>query len=268
MLLEDFRGKVVMISGGSRGIGRATARAFARAGASVAIAARTADDVARTVAELHDLAAQAGAGGRAVGVAVDLAERAGVDQFVEQALATFGGVDVLVNNAGAAQSAPFLELTDEQLLSAWTLKLLGAIRLTRALVPVMEQRGGGAIVNIGGMAGREPAPDAVAVGTTNAAMRAFTKAISHDLARRGIRINLIMPGPVRTDRFARRVQEQAAARGLPIDAVLAEQQAEIPIGRFTEPEEVAELALLLASGRLPTLTGAEIVLDGGRSHGF
>lgn len=262
----QFAGKVVMVSGGSRGIGRATAHAFAHAGASVAFAGRTAANVQRTAFELEEIACHACAGGGILGVTCDLTEAQGVDQFVAESVARYGGVEVLVNNVGGSDYAPLLQVTDEMLLSGWRIKLLAAIRLTRALVPIMEARGGGAIVNISGGAGREPQPDGLVAATTNAGVRAFTKDVASDLAGRGISINSICPGLVRTDRHFERARAQAQATDTPLEEVLAQWDAAVPTGRITEPEEVAELALFLASRRVFNLTGAEIVLDGGSSR--
>lgn len=261
-MAHDFAQKVVMVSGGSRGIGRATARAFARAGASVAIAGRNPASVGQAVSELTAIAAETG-DARILGVVADLSQAADVQRFVDQTLGAFDGVDVLVNNVGAAKSAAFLELTDEILLSAWSLKLLCAIRLTRTLAPAMEQRGGGVVINVGGTSGREPPSDSIAVGTTNAALRAFTKGAAPVLARMGIRIAIVTPGKVRTDRLLEQAERSAMARGVTVQEVLDQGVRDTPTGRITEPEEVAETILFLASDRAPNLTGAEIVLDGG-----
>jgi NAD(P)-dependent dehydrogenase (short-subunit alcohol dehydrogenase family) len=253
-----------MISGGSRGIGLATARAFARAGASVSLAGRHSETVERAVAELHALG-----GGhvarKVIGTVADLSQPDDVQRFVDQTLSVFDRVDILVNNVGAARSAAFLELTDEILLSAWSLKLLCAIRLTRALAPVMERHGGGHVVNVAGTSGREPPPDSIAVGTTNAALRAFTRGVAPVLARMGISINLVTPGKVRTDRLLEQAERSARVRGTTADQVIAQGLKDTPTGRITEPEEVAEVILFLASGNVPNLTGADIVLDGGAS---
>lgn len=261
----DFRGRVVMVSGGSRGIGRATARAFAESGASLAIASSDPANVRRATDELQALSEQVGGGG-VLGVAADLSRAEEVQRFVEATLARFGGVDVLVNNVGAARVAPFLELTDDLLLSAWSLKLLCAIRLTRALVPVMERRGGGSVINIGGTSSLEPSSDNIAVATTNAGLRAFTKGVAADLARRGIRVNILTLGKVRTERLLQQAEREARSRGLTLQQVLERQVRDTPTGRVTEPEEVAEMVLFLASARARNLVGAEIVLDGGATR--
>ena len=261
----DFSGAVAMVSGGSRGIGLATARAFAGAGASVAIAARTQEDVEVAARDLEELAAQAGSGGGGLGVVADLTEAPGVRRFVDQTVERFGGVDILVNSAGGSEPAPFLELTDEQLVGGWTLKLLSAIRLTRAVAPLMEARGGGAVVSIGGGTANF-SPDRITAATTISAMRAFTKAVAPDLAKRGINVNIIHPGSVSTGRQRLLAEYNARRRGVSVEQVMEEQAAAVPTGRVTTPEEVAVLALFLTSRTVFNLTGAEVVLDGGVSR--
>lgn len=262
----DFGGKVVVISGGSRGIGLATGRAFARAGASVAFAGRHEANVERARAELQALAEEIGRGGQIVGVAADLSEAEGAQRLVDATLERFDGADVLVNNVGAAKAGPFLQITDEMYLDAWKLKLLGAMRLTRMLVPVMERRGGGFIVNIAGTAGREPRWDSITTATTNAGMRAFTRGVAAELARRGIRINVIAPGKVRTERQREQAERRAQSMGMTVEQILEEEARETPTGRVSTPEEVAEAVLFLASGRVPNLVGVEVVVDGGVGH--
>ena len=259
---HDLRNKVAAISGGSRGIGLATARRLAECGASIAFAARHSDNVARTEKELAAIAARTEGAG-VLGVAVDLTSAEGLESFVQQTTARFGGADILVNSVGDSAYGPFLDLTDEMVVSSWTTKALTALRLTRAFAPLMEQRGGGAIVNIGGGAGREPQYGGIPAALANASTRVLAKGIAAELARRGIAVNSISPGFVSTDRHRERAELAARARGVSAETILAEWDAATPTGRVTTPEEVAELVLFLVSRRVYNLTGAEIVLDGG-----
>jgi NAD(P)-dependent dehydrogenase (short-subunit alcohol dehydrogenase family) len=130
----------------------------------------------------------------------------------------------------------------------------------------MAQSGGGSIINITGGGGREPGPEAAVIGSTNAAIRALTKSLAREMAPSGIRVNAICPGNVRTERAVELARQTAAARGVSQEVVEAEGLATTPTRRMVEPAEIAELALALAGGDLPSLTGAEIVVDGGRSH--
>jgi NAD(P)-dependent dehydrogenase (short-subunit alcohol dehydrogenase family) len=252
-------GKVAVVTGGSRGIGRAIAGRFVEQGARVVISARNEEALERAVVELNS-ARQACRGVRA-----DLSTADGVAAVVAAAT-EWGGIDVLVNNVGAAPAGRFLDLTDEQFLGAWTLKLLAGIRLMRAAIPQMLERGGGSIINITGLGGREPGPEAAAIASTNAAIRAVTKSVAREFADRGIRVNAICPGSVRTERAVELTRQTAAARGVAVEVVEQEAILAAPIRKATEPSEIAEVALFLASGDVPSLTGVEILVDGGRSH--
>jgi NAD(P)-dependent dehydrogenase (short-subunit alcohol dehydrogenase family) len=258
--------KVAVISGGSRGIGLATAREFIKSGASVAIAGHTEANVGAAVKELQELAYDLGNGAKAIGVVVDLGQAEGVKQFAGQAIEEFGGADILVNNVGDSGYGPLLDLKDETIIDAWSLKALGAIRLTRALLPSMQARGWGSIVNISGGAGRSPSPDAIPAAIANSSVRVFTKAMAGDFAKQGIAINCITPGSVATDRHMNRAHQRSQATGASIEQILQEQDASSPTGHVTTPEEVAELILFLASRRVYNLTGAEITLDGGTTR--
>ena len=147
------------------------------------------------------------------------------------------------------------------------MKLLGAVRLSQAVTPIMEARGGGAIVCIGATAGKDPQPARIPAATTNTAMRSFVKAAALDLAPRGISINIIQPGLVRTQRQRFIAEYAAEQRKVPVDQVMKEQAASSPTGRVTEPDEVADLTLFLSSRSVFNLTGAEIVLDAAATPG-
>jgi NAD(P)-dependent dehydrogenase (short-subunit alcohol dehydrogenase family) len=252
-------GKVAVISGASRGIGRAIAGRFVEEGARVVIAARNEEALDRAVTELNV------SGQACRGVRADLSKAAGIAEVVAAAT-EWGGIDILVNNVGAAPAGRFLDLTDEQFLGAWTLKLLAGIRLMRAAIPQMIERGGGSIINITGLGGREPGPEAAAIASTNAAIRAVTKSVAREMAGKGIRVNAICPGAVRTERAIELARQTAAARGVPVEALEEEAMRAVPSGRPIEPSEIAEVALFLAGGAAASLTGVEIVVDGGRSQ--
>jgi 3-oxoacyl-[acyl-carrier protein] reductase len=260
--MYDFSGKIAMVSGGSRGLGRAIATAFIQHGSSVAIAARTSTDVDQTVNYLAELATRSGGDGKVIGIGADLSTSEGVLEFVHRSMEAFGGIDVLVNNVGGSKSGSILDLTDEDILGGWSVKLLGGMRLTRAVVPVMERRGGGSIINIGGSLARDPTPERLLAATTISGVLSFTQAVAPDLARRGIAINVITPGPIRTERLVGLVKAYAKREGLSPDIGIDYLDAKIPTGHVTEPEEIAELTMFLASRRVHNLTGTEIVLNG------
>jgi 3-oxoacyl-[acyl-carrier protein] reductase len=264
----DFSGKVAVITGGSSGIGLAAARAFVRAGASVAIAARTEVNVENATKELQAIVKESGSNGGAIGVVADMSKAEGFQKLVDEAVKAFGGIDIAMSNAGGSGSGPFLELTDEMLMGGIGLKLLGAVRLTQAVAPIMESRGGGAVVCIGATAGKDPKPTRIPAATTNTAMRTFVKAAALDLAPRGISINIIQPGLVRTQRQRFIAEYAAEQRKISVDEVMKEQEAASPTGRVTEPEEVADLTLFLSSRSVFNLTGAEVVLDAAATPGI
>jgi NAD(P)-dependent dehydrogenase (short-subunit alcohol dehydrogenase family) len=219
--------------------------------------------VEQTTNELNDLAKEAGKGGSCIGVVADMREGSGVQKLIDQTLDRFGGVDCLLNNVGGSKSGPFLEITDDEYIASWSLRLLAAIRLTRALTPIMAARGGGAIVNIGGMDSRA---ERILAATTSGATRAFTKAIAPYLAERGISINILSLGVVRSGRTTVvEAQPLAESEGMELNDAMESIRANMPTGHIARPEEIAELILFLASQRVYNLTGNEIIVDGAAS---
>ncbi len=256
-MAHDLENKIAMVSGASQGIGFACARELIRRGSSVALAARTRDDVDAAAVELQAVANQVGADGHALGVQADLSLAEGVNHFVEETMRRFGGGDALVCSHGGSKGAHLLELPDEYLLEAWQTKLLGGIRLTRAVVPIMEKRGGGSIVLISG-ASRGPAPDRVPAWSTNGAQRAWVSAVAEDLARRGIGINIVNPGNVETRRNRASNERLAKERGVPVEQVRRERMARYVTRHLTQPEEIADLVAFLCARRVINIVGQEL----------
>lgn len=259
-------GKTAIITGGSAGIGLACATALYSEGVSVLIAGRDEEKLAKAAQSLkatkslNDKA-------QVVALKADLAQAEDVQKIVETALQNFRQIDILVNNAGSARAGAFLDLPDEVFLNAWNLKLLGYIRMVRAVVPHMKERKDGRIVNIVGGAGRTPSSAFLAGSTANAALLNFTRGISKELARDNIRINSISPGTTATERAERLAEQNAQARGISIEAMKAETASIIPLGHMVDPTEIAAMTLLLVSDRVASLTGTEIIIDGGQTPG-
>jgi NAD(P)-dependent dehydrogenase (short-subunit alcohol dehydrogenase family) len=253
-----LRGKTAVVTGASKGIGQAIARALAAEGVDLAIAARGRDELDRVARELSDAH-----GVRVAPYAADLAQREAVRGLAEFAVTTFGRVDILVNNAGAIPAGTIDSLDDDTWRAAYDLKLWGYIGLSRALLPRMREQGGGTILNIIGNAGRQPSPAYIAGGPANAALMNFTKGLAADAGRHNIRVNAINPGPIRTDRMRRMAEQQARARGVPLAEVEAGQARGIPLGRVGTPEEVASVAVFLVSDAASFITGAIIPVEGG-----
>lgn len=251
-------GRVALITGGSKGLGFATARALAAAGCRLAL-------VARTQADLEKAAAVLGrdAGAEVVAFPADLSDPAAPRRVVDAALQRFGRVDILVNSAGAAPPGSLEQLTEEQLDNALRLKLFGYMRMIRAVLPGMRARKWGRIINIGGMAGRSPGAGGVAVGLNNIGIATMTKSVADAAARDGILVNIVDPGPIATERQEVLVRGIAEKEGRSVEAVKAERDQKVPLGRIGKPEEVGDLIAFLASERAGFITGTSIAVDGG-----
>jgi len=253
-----IKGRVALITGGSKGLGFATGRSLAEAGCRIALVARTQADVERAAATL---AREFGV--EAAGFAADLAEAPSAKRVADAAVARFGHVDILVNCAGAAPAGSLEQLTEEQLENALRLKLYGYMHMIRAVLPVMRPRKWGRIINIGGMSGRSPGPTAVAVGLNNFGIATMTKSVADAAARDGILVNVVDPGPIATERQEALMRGLAEREGKAVEAVKAERDAKMPLGRIGNPEEVGDLVAFLASERNGFITGTSIIIDGG-----
>lgn len=253
-------GKTALVTGGSAGIGLACAREFLAEGVDVAIVAR---DRTRLETAAHSLARD---GRRLVTIAADLSVGADVTRTAQEATAELGHIDILINNAGSARGGRFLELDDEAFRAAWDLKVLGYIRLTRALVPEMIARRDGRIVNIIGGAARTPFVGFLAGSTANAALLNFTRGVSRELARHNVRINAISPGSTATE-HAELFLAQRKLPELSMEQARTEAAAAIPLGRRVWPQEIAAAAVFLASDRSAATTGTELLIDGGAAPG-
>lgn len=255
-------GKTALVTGGSKGIGRAVASALAREGARVMICARTEATLKSAAGEIER------ATGRSVEtLAADLSDRTEVQRATREAIARLGRLDILVNNAGAIKGGDFLTTPDEEWLHGWSLKLLGYIRMAREVLPHMQRQGGGRIVNVVGAAARNPSPAYMIGGAANAALINFTKALADLGAKSNILVTAVSPGPVKTERWDSLVRQQAAAAGKDLESFVKDASAAYPLGRIALPEEVADLVCFLASERAAFLTGIAITVDGGISRG-
>lgn len=253
----DLENKVVVVTGASKGIGLAISQAFVAAGAYVIAGARH---------NTPELQALEGAGS-ATFIAADLSTPEGPRGLIAAA-AERGGVDVLVNNAGAVATRfeGILSVTDEEWDASLSVNFLSAVRTTRAAVPQMLARGGGAIIMIGSVNATLPEWNIVDYSATKAALANYAKSLSKEFGPKGIRVNTISPGPVSTDLWLADdgvAAKFAAASGATPDDVVASVSAGAPTGRFTTPQEVAELAVFLASSRSANTTGSDIRIDGG-----
>lgn len=257
-----LRGKNALITGGSRGIGRAIAGTLAAEGVRVALCARDLRTLEEAATQIR------GATGAGVAtIAADLSRLDAVSEVVDQALHHLGAIDILVNNAGAIRGGDFLKTPDEQWLTDWNLKLLGYIRMCRAVFPVMQSQGGGRICNVVGAAARNPSATYLAGGAANAALVNFTKGLADLGAASNILVTAVSPAATRTERWETLIAQNAAAQGKSVDQLRAESERAYPLGRIASPEDVANLVSFLVSERGSFLTGICITVDGGSTRG-
>jgi NAD(P)-dependent dehydrogenase (short-subunit alcohol dehydrogenase family) len=246
-------GKVALITGGSRGIGRAIALGFARAGAQVVVASRKQAGVDAVAAEIRQL------GGMALGVAAHVGEETAIVTLVEKTLAAFGRIDVLVNNAATnPHFGPLLDATTAQWDKIMQVNLRGVFLLCRQVVPGMRERGGGSIINIASIEGLRPSKVLGVYSVSKAALLLLTQALAQELGPYGIRVNALAPGLIKTDFSAAMWQSPALAEAV---------AAHTPLQRLGEPEDVVGAALFLASSASAYVNGAVITVDGGLMAG-
>jgi NAD(P)-dependent dehydrogenase (short-subunit alcohol dehydrogenase family) len=260
-------GKIAIVTGASAGIGFACSKALFDEGASVVMVARDPERMQQAAAAILQGHTVGDDAPRIVTVIGDMAQPGTVKEAVATALERFGRIDIVINNAGAAKAGAFFELPEEAFLDAWNLKLLGYIRMVKEAAPHMIKQGDGRIVNIVGGAARTPNAAFLAGSTANAALLNFTRGISKELAKSNVRINAISPGVTATERAERLAEQHAQAKGIDVNTQKAEMSAAIPLGHMVDPDEIAAMALLLVSGRVPSITGTEIVIDGGQQPG-
>jgi 3-oxoacyl-[acyl-carrier protein] reductase len=248
-------GKVALIFGGSKGIGLATAGILAAEGARLALTARALDAFDRLPPELSD--------GSVLRLAADLTTEGAAAEAVQATLERFGRIDILVVSAGAAQGGVFWELSDEVWDAALGLKFMGTVRALRAVAPVMRAQGSGRIVVVVGNAGKQPSKRMLPGAAANAACLAVVRGLAEELAPCGVQVNAVNPGPTRTGRWTAQMEGLAAASGQSAAEVEEQFRKTIPLGRLSEPAEVARLIAVLASDVSGTTTGTSLTIDGG-----
>ena len=249
-------GKVAIVTGGSRGIGRAIALRLARDRAQVVIAAR---DNAKLAAAADEIAS---AGGVVETFAADLREPDAPGALAKAAVEAFGGIDIVVNNAGATRRGEFPELSEADWMDGFALKFFGAVRLVRAAWPYLKERRG-AVLNIIGTGGRTPGPLFTIGGSVNGAFLSFTKALADVGIRDGVQVNAINPGYIRTDRLQGWIKSAAAETGGDMAAAEREMVRRANVVRIGEPEDIANLAAFVLAPENRLLQGALLDLDGG-----
>jgi NAD(P)-dependent dehydrogenase (short-subunit alcohol dehydrogenase family) len=245
-------GRVAIISGGGTGIGAATARLFAREGAAVVVTGRRPEPIEAVAAEI---------GGTAV--AGDISDPRDASEAVDTAVRTFGGLDVVIANAGVGMGGSAAEVTDEQWVTTVEVNLTGTLYLIRAALPRMIDRGGGSIVVVSSVSAIVSDNDSAAYSATKAGLLGLVRSIAVDYGPLGIRSNAVLPGWIRTPMADRSMDELAARDGLSGEQAYAVATADVPLRRAGRPEEIAACCAFLASDESSFVTGATLVADGG-----
>jgi NAD(P)-dependent dehydrogenase (short-subunit alcohol dehydrogenase family) len=255
----ELGGKVALVTGGSRGIGRAIAQVLAEEGADVALCARELGPLEAAAKEIG-----LATGRRVLARAADVRSRAAVDALVEDVVASLGRLDILVNNAGMPGGlafGPLERVRDETVLEDLDTKFMGALRCARAALPHMKRRGWGRIVNVGGTSGRYASN--YSGGARNVALVHFTRMLAHEVGRDGITVNTVHPGATRTEGIDALVEEHARRKGVAVEVWREQMASESAIGRMVEARELAWVVAFIASPRACSISGEVIAASGG-----
>ncbi len=258
-----IRGKAAIVCGASQGLGRACAEVLAGEGVKMIVCSRSFDRIfkaARSIAETW--------GATVVPIAADVSQPESPEKLVREAMAKFGTVDILINNAGGPPPGKFEQLNDREWEEAFHLTLMSAVRMTRAVLPVMRENGWGRVVNLASISVKQPIPNLILSNSLRAAVVGMAKTVSSDVAEQGVTVNTIATGSFDTERLQSLFKSQAQKTGLTPKEAEAKLAGTIPAGRIGRPEELAWLAAFLASDRASYITGTTIQVDGGSFAGM
>ena len=252
----SLNGRSAIVTGGSKGIGFAIGKALTASGGDVAIVGRGREALDAAVKEIGKTAK-----GRIIGVQGDVGTKEGVHAAYDQAMAAFGKVDIIVNNAGTSATGPLEKLTDEIMQEDLDLKLFAAIRLARLVWPQMKERRWGRVINILNIGAKAPRANSAPTSISRAAGMALTKVLAGEGAPHNVLVNALLVGLIEADQHV----QKAKREGIPVEDYMARLAKDIPLGRFGKAEEFANLALFLASDAGSYITGTATNIDGGRS---
>ncbi|HKZ04611.1 MAG TPA: SDR family oxidoreductase [Methylomirabilota bacterium] len=254
----ELEGKVAIVGGASKGLGRACAQVLAEEGARVALCSRSQGELDKAAQEIRDTT-----GSETLAVAGDLDRPETIRDLVAATVARFGRLDVVVSNSGGPPLARAVNATEAQWATAVQRSLLFFARMAREAIPHLKKAGGGRIINILASTVYQPIPNLALSGVTRLGVVAFAKSLADEVGRDGILVNNVCPGSILTERMLSNVTNRASELGIPVEQALAQRAGETAVGRIGEPREMAYLVAFLASSRSSYITGTTMLVDGG-----
>jgi 3-oxoacyl-[acyl-carrier protein] reductase len=254
----ELKGKVAIVGGASKGLGRACAEVLAAEGAKVVMCSRTAADLERAAQEIKTKT-----GADVYAYAGDLEQHATIQALIAAAVKQYGRLDILVNNSGGPPLAKSLTATEEQWATAVQRSLLYFARMSREAIPHLKKQGGGRIVNILASTVYQPIPNLALSGATRMGVVAFAKSLADEVGRDGILVNNVCPGSLLSERMLANVTARAKELGITLEAALAQRAEETSLGRIGDPKELANLVAFFASAKASYITGTTVRVDGG-----
>lgn len=257
----QLHGKVALVAAGSKGLGHAVAMGLAKEGARVALFSRDADRIAAAAAAITSAT-----NAEVLSLVADVRRPEEITAAIDATVQRFGGLDILVTNAGGPPAGSFETVSDDDFVKAIELNLLSTIRLCRAAVPHMKVNGG-SIVTITSISVKQPLDDLILSNTARTGVLGLVKSMANELGKYNIRVNNVGPGPTRTDRIVDLARSRAERDGIPLDQALGYGAAGIPLGRLGEPQEFANAVVFLASPAASYISGQTLLIDGGAYAG-
>jgi 3-oxoacyl-[acyl-carrier protein] reductase len=258
-----LKGRTAIVAAASKGLGRAAARGLAAEGARVAMCARSADELTRAADAIHGET-----GAEVLAIPADLRKPDDVRALVARTVEAFGGVEILVTNAGGPPFGLFDQMSDADFQAAFELNLLSTVRMIREALPHMRQRRWGRIVNIQSTSIKQPIDGLLLSNSIRPGVAGLTRSLVAEVSRDGITVNTVCPGRILTDRARNYLSDRAKIAGVPYEEFAKQDAAAIPLGRMGQPEEVANMVVFLASERAAYVTGVTVQVDGGLVRGL
>jgi len=253
-----LKGRVAIVTGSSSGLGKAIALGLAQEGARLSICARTEDRLKEAAKEI-----ESSIGAEVLALRIDLTNRDDLRRLVKETESRFGRIDILVNNTGGPPSAPFLKISEEDWRQATDSLLMSVVLLCLEVIPHMQKKHWGRIINMTSIAAKQPVEDLVLSNSLRAGILALSKTLSNELARDNILVNSVCPGYTLTSRIEELARAHSLETGVPYEQAVQGWEKDIPLGRMAQPREIADLVVFLASERASYITGAAIQVDGG-----